>query len=46
MSYADRVFIENCRKILSEGVWDKGFNVVIPELRGHRGAAMEPTTSG
>ena len=27
MSYADRVFIENCRKILAEGVWDKGYNV-------------------
>ena len=26
--------------------WDKGFNVVIPELRGHRGAEMEPTTFG
>ena len=27
MSYADRVFIENCRKSLAEGVWDKGYNV-------------------
>ena len=27
MSYADRVFIENCRKILNEGVWDKGYDV-------------------
>ena len=22
MSYADQVFIENCRAILSRGVWD------------------------
>ena len=22
MSYADRVFIENCREILKNGVWD------------------------
>ncbi len=26
--------------------WDKGFNVMIPELRGHRGDDMEPTTFG
>ena len=26
--------------------WDKGFNVMIPELRGHRGEDMEPTTFG
>ena len=27
MSYADRLFIETCRKILSEGVWDTDQNV-------------------
>ena len=26
--------------------WEKGFNVVIPELRGHRGEEMEATTFG
>ena len=27
MSFADQVYIENCRKILSEGVWDTDLNV-------------------
>ncbi|MDR0323268.1 MAG: thymidylate synthase, partial [Treponema sp.] len=27
MSYADRVFIENCREILKNGYWDKGYSV-------------------
>lgn len=27
MSYADRVYIETCKKILSEGTWDTDFNV-------------------
>lgn len=27
MSYADESFIENCRQILKEGVWDTGLNV-------------------
>lgn len=27
MSYADQVFIENCRQILAEGVWDTGLPV-------------------
>ena len=27
MSYADRVYIETCRKILSEGVWDTDLEV-------------------
>ena len=27
MSYADRVYIENCKRILSEGVWDTDQNV-------------------
>lgn len=26
--------------------WEKGFNVIIPELRGHREDDMEPTTFG
>lgn len=27
MSYADQIFIENCRDILENGVWDKEYNV-------------------
>lgn len=27
MSYADQIFIENCKAILTEGVWDKGSDV-------------------
>ncbi len=27
MSYADQVYIENCKKILTEGVWDTDLNV-------------------
>ena len=27
MSYADKVYIETCKKILSEGVWDTGLEV-------------------
>ncbi|HHZ02740.1 MAG TPA: thymidylate synthase [Tissierellia bacterium] len=27
MSKADRIFIENCKDILQNGVWDKGYNV-------------------
>ncbi len=27
MSRADKIFVENCKKILSEGVWDKEFQV-------------------
>ena len=27
MSYADRVYIENCKRILNEGVWDTDMNV-------------------
>ena len=27
MSLADKIFVENCKKILSEGVWDKEFQV-------------------
>lgn len=27
MSYADTVFIENCKEILSTGVWDRGLDV-------------------
>jgi thymidylate synthase len=27
MSYADQVYIENCRRILTEGVWDTDLNV-------------------
>ena len=27
MSCADKIFIENCKKILTEGVWDRGYNV-------------------
>ncbi len=27
MSYADRVFVENCREILSHGVWDRDYPV-------------------
>lgn len=27
MSYADRVYVENCRRILSEGVWDTNLPV-------------------
>ena len=27
MSYADQVYIENCRQILSKGVWDTDLNV-------------------
>ncbi len=27
MSIADKIFVENCKKILSEGVWDKEFSV-------------------
>ncbi|MBQ7897505.1 MAG: thymidylate synthase [Clostridia bacterium] len=27
MSLADKIFVENCKKILSEGVWDKEFEV-------------------
>ena len=27
MSYADKVFIQNCRDILENGVWDTELNV-------------------
>ena len=27
MSLADKIFVENCKKILSEGVWDKEYEV-------------------
>jgi thymidylate synthase len=27
MSYADQLFVENCREILSRGVWDKEYDV-------------------
>ncbi len=27
MSIADKIFVENCKRILSEGVWDKEFTV-------------------
>ena len=27
MSYADKVFIENCKDIINNGFWDKGLNV-------------------
>ena len=28
MSYADQVFIENCREILQNGVWDTEYEAV------------------
>ena len=27
MSYADQVYIENCKRILNEGIWDTDMNV-------------------
>ena len=40
MSYADQLFIENCRSILNDGTWDTEYNLslihILQKVRGMR----------
>ena len=51
MSYADEVFIRNCRDILTHGVWDTdqavrpaGRTTVLPRTRSRSSASSTATT--